>query len=137
MERHQFFNELTDYDIWFLKMAVMISYNKSYQCGECVKISDEKYRHIKMGCLKLKSPKEDEGFIVTKCPGNFWNAGYSKVVDLYFKYRQGVLSELGGIFDQSSKYISAMSFVGALVTKEEARIFEASKPKTGKSNGRK
>lgn len=140
MKHNSQINELTEYDIWGLKMAVMISSNENLQCSKCTLKSDQKYRDIYRGCSGFKDPKrlsKDEPWFHSKCLGNFNNAGFNSVIDLYYKYKEGILVESGGFFNQSAKYLTAINFVGSLITTVELQRIEALKKSSrGNRNGR-
>lgn len=124
MDQHSQINELTDYDAWFINMAVKISYDKSIQCSYCVSKTSESYRE-KRGCKSLP-PRAYKGFRYSKCQGNFYNFGYAGLIELHNQYRNGVLFCSGGLSDQPSKYLQAMSLIGSLIHEEEKRMAEES-----------
>ena len=138
MDQHRQLNELTNYDTWFIMMAVKISYDKSLQCSFCVSKCAESYRINKRGCHGLSSPRPLEGFLYSKCLGNFYNFGYAQLIELYNRYKNGTLFNSGGLSDQPAKYLAAMTLIGNLVNEEELKIAESIKNKTkAKSHGRK
>lgn len=135
MDQHSQINELTEYDIWFINMAVKISYDKSLQCAYCIEKTSPSVRENRRGCKSFATAKTLKGFAYSKCLGNFYNFGYAQLIELHNRYRSGVLFNTGGLSDQPSKYLHAMALVGNLVHDEEKAIAEAI-AKKAKKNGR-
>ena len=135
MDQHRQINELTAFDVWFIKMSVKISYDKSLQCGYCIERTSQSLRENRRGCKSFASPKTLDGFSYSKCLGNFYNFGYAQLIEVYNRYKDGVLFSEGGISDQPSKYLYAMSMIGNLAHEEDAKMAE-SITKKAKRNGR-
>lgn len=102
--------------------AIEVIYNKSYQCGFCIKKMAEVARENLKNCTgKATKPriKVLDIFSFTLCPGNFYSSAYGSLVDIHRQFRKGVLANGGGLMDQPAKYIDIMNLIENLISQKE------------------
>lgn len=130
-------NDISDYEYFMLKTAVITAYNKDFDCGTCVKKYTQAKRDRDYGCSGFSKGRERsfDDFTIYKCVGNFKNIGFSRLVGIYSGYEKSGSSE--ATLEQSAKFTDAMNLIGSFVAIEEKRIHEEHKKSLGNKNGRK
>lgn len=112
----------------FIKSAVDVVYNESYNCNRCMLKCDESFREKRKGCTgkyPIKKQLSPDVFY-TICPGNFFNQSYAQLIDVHRMFRKGVLASSGGLLDQSAKYIDVMNLLEVFISEKETEALKKS-----------
>jgi hypothetical protein len=77
----------------------------------------------KKGCFQTEGPAiakvhinpYGDAFEVQTCPGNFYDYYAQNIINLYMKYREGIMPYSGGLAEQPAKIVEAFRLLDNLV----------------------
>jgi hypothetical protein len=115
--------------------------DENFDCSKCMKKWTQHHRDSRKGCsapVEKKVAEWSEYLAFYRCPGALKSQYARELVFVHGLFDQGVLPFNGGLFDQPSKMIDAMSLIAGLKSEhyEDLRKKAEKKAKADQRNGR-